>query len=120
VACQVARHLPQALWLGRRAHRGAPGSQGRPPRSSRSGALTFYRLPRQHHKHLKSTNPLERLNEEIKRRTHVVRISPNAESCPRLIRALAVEMHENWLEAHRYLNMDDLREHEKEVLRMAA
>ena len=36
--------------------------------------LTFYRLPRQHHKHLKSTNMLERLNEEIKRRTHVVRI----------------------------------------------
>ena len=38
--------------------------------------LTFYRLPRQHHKHLKSTNMLERLNEEIKRRTHVVRIFP--------------------------------------------
>ena len=71
--------------------------------------LTFYRLPRQHHKHLKSTNLLERLNEEIKRRTHVVRIFPNAASCLRLIRALAVEMHENWLEAHRYLNMDDLR-----------
>jgi putative transposase len=34
--------------------------------------------------------------------------------------ALAVEMHENWLEAHRYLNMDDLREHKKEILRMAA
>src|ERR671910_1091739 len=82
--------------------------------------LTFYRLPRQHHKHLKSTNLLERLNEEIKRRTHVVRIFPHAESCLRLIRALAVEMHENWLEAHRYLNMDDLREHKKEVLRMAA
>jgi putative transposase len=41
--------------------------------------LTFYRLPRQHHKHLKSTNMLEQLNEEIKRRTHVVRIFPNAE-----------------------------------------
>lgn len=40
--------------------------------------LSFYRLPRQHHKHLKSTNMLERLNEEIKRRTHVVRIFPNA------------------------------------------
>ncbi len=40
--------------------------------------LTFYRLPRQHHKHLKSTNMLEHLNEEIKRRTHVVRIFPNA------------------------------------------
>ena len=61
--------------------------------------LTFYRLPRQHHKHLKSTNMLERLNEEIRRRTYVVRIFPNAASCCRLIRALAVETHENWLEA---------------------
>jgi putative transposase len=51
--------------------------------------MTFYRLPRQHHKHLKSTNLLERLNEEIKRRTHVVRIFPNAASCLRLVRALA-------------------------------
>ena len=38
--------------------------------------LTFYRLPREHHKRLKSTNMLERLNEEIQRRTHVVRIFP--------------------------------------------
>ncbi|ESZ39094.1 IS256 family transposase, partial [Mesorhizobium sp. L103C565B0] len=38
--------------------------------------LTFFRLPRQHHKHLKSTNMLERLNEEIRRRTYVVRIFP--------------------------------------------
>jgi transposase-like protein len=82
--------------------------------------LSFYRLPRQHHKHLKSTNMLERLNEEIKRRTHVVRIFPNAESCLRLIRALCVETHENWLEAHRYLNMDYLRELKKEALRKAA
>jgi transposase-like protein len=82
--------------------------------------LTFYKLPQQHHKHMKSTNMLERLNEEIKRRTHVVRIFPNAESCLRLIRALAVETHENWLEAHRYLNMDTLRELKKEALRNAA
>src|SRR5438270_9193772 len=41
---------------------------------------------------------LERLNEEIRRRTHVVRIFPNGESCLRLVRALAVETHENWLE----------------------
>ena len=82
--------------------------------------LTFYRLPRQHHKHLKSTNLLERLNEEIKRRTHVVRIFPNGDSCLRLVRALAVETHENWLEQHRYLNMDDLREYKKEALRRAA
>jgi transposase-like protein len=82
--------------------------------------LTFYRLPRQHHKHLKSTNMLERLNEEIKRRTHVVRIFPNAESCLRLVRALCIEVHENWLEAHRYLNMDYLRELKKETMRKAA
>ena len=49
------------------------------------------------------TNMLERLNEEIRRRTHVVRIFPNGESCLRLVRALAVETHENWLEQHRYL-----------------
>ena len=63
---------------------------------------------------------LERLNEEIKRRTHVVRIFPNAASCLRLVRALAVETHENWLEASRYLNMDDLREQKKLALRAAA
>lgn len=82
--------------------------------------FSFYKLPQQHHKHMKSTNMLERLNEEIKRRTHVVRIFPNAESCLRLVRALAVETHENWLEAHRYLNMDYLRELKKEAIRKAA
>jgi putative transposase len=82
--------------------------------------LTFYRLPRQHHKNLKSTNLLERLNEEIKRRTLVVRIFPNTAACLRLVRALAVEMHENWIEATRYLNMEYLKEHKKELMRQAA
>lgn len=78
--------------------------------------LSFYRLPLRHHKHLKSTNMLERLNEEIRRRTRVVRIFPNGESCLRLIRALAVETHENWIEAHRYLDMDLLKESKKQEL----
>lgn len=82
--------------------------------------FTYYRLPRRHHKHLKSTNMLERFNEQIKRRTYVVRIFPNCESCLRLVRALAVELHENWLEASRYLNMDDLREQKKTDLREVA
>jgi len=81
---------------------------------------SFYRLPLQHHKHLKSSNMLERLNEEIKRRTLVVRIFPNDESCLRLVRALATEMHENWIEATRYLNMDLLKEHRKERLQKNA
>jgi putative transposase len=82
--------------------------------------LTYYRLPLAHHKHMKSTNMLERLNQEIKRRTHVVRIFPNMESCLRLVRALAVETHENWLEGTRYLNMQHLAERKKEALRQAA
>jgi putative transposase len=82
--------------------------------------LSFYRLPLPHHKHMKSSNMLERLNQEIKRRTLVVRIFPNPPSCLRLVRALAVEIHENWLEATRYLNMDHLREHKKESLRALA
>jgi putative transposase len=82
--------------------------------------LTYYRLPLAHHKHMKSTNMLERLNQEIKRRTHVVRIFPNTESGLRLVRALAVETHENWLEGTRYLNMQHLFEHKKEALRQAA
>ena len=79
--------------------------------------LTFHRLPREYHKHLKSTNMLERMNEEIKRRTRVVRIFPNQESCLRLIRALAAETHEGWLEEHRYLNLQFLAEQKKEEMR---
>jgi len=83
--------------------------------------LSFYRFPLGHHKHIKSTNMLERLNEEIRRRTRVVRIFPNEASCLRLIRALAVETHENWIEAHRYLDMKLLAEHKKrEMLKFAA
>ncbi|MGY4412069.1 transposase-like protein [Bradyrhizobium sp. LB7.1] len=50
----------------------------------------------------------------------MVRIFPNAESCLRLVRALTAERHEAWLEDHRYLNMDLLKEHKKEALRQAA
>jgi len=53
--------------------------------------VEFLPPAREHHKHLKSTNMLERLVEELKRRTPVVRVFPNEESCLRLVRALAVE-----------------------------
>ena len=79
--------------------------------------FTFYRLPKEHHKHLKSTNVLERLNQELKRRTQVIRIFPNEASALRLLRALAVEIHEGWLESPRYLNMEALREQRKTELR---
>ena len=78
--------------------------------------LSFYQLPLQHHKHMKSTNVLERMNQEIKRRTRVVRIFPNRDSCTRLICALVVEMHEGWLEESRYLNMRLLQEQKKQKM----
>lgn len=90
--------------------------QGRYPKLCRwveeniEETFAFYRLPRSHHKHLKSTNLLERLNQEIKRRTHVVRIFTDEACCLRLVRALAVETHEEWIDANRYLNMEPLRE----------
>ena len=49
-----------------------------------------------------------------------VRIFPNSHACRRLVRALAVETLENWLEAHRYLNMNDLKELKKTQFRQAA
>jgi putative transposase len=82
--------------------------------------FTYFVLPAVHHKHMKSTNMLERFNEEIKRRTRVVRIFPNEASCLRLIRALGVERHETWQEDARYLDMDLLAEQKKEGLKVAA
>lgn len=82
--------------------------------------LTFYGLPRAQHKPLKSTRTLERLNDEIKRRTLVVRIFPNRESCLRLIRALCVVTDEIRLEDKRYLNMTFPPEQKKALLRLAA
>jgi transposase-like protein len=53
--------------------------------------LAVYALPEHHRKRMRTTNMLERFNEEIKRRTRVVRIFPNEQSCIRLISALAME-----------------------------
>jgi hypothetical protein len=93
---------------------------GGPGRGNIIETLTFYRLPRAHRKHLKSTNLPERLNEKVNRRTLVVRISPNTESCLRLIQTLCVEIHETWLEDYRYLNMTFLAKQKNELLRLAA
>ena len=62
---------------------------------------------------MRSSNVLERFNEEIKRRTFVIRIFPNKESCLRLIRTLGVEIQEFWIERSRYLNMDFYKENQR-------
>lgn len=84
---------------------------------------TFYRLPLAHHEHLKSTNLLERFNQEIKRRTLVMRIFPNEASCLRLVRAVAAEKREEWMKGRRYLDAELLREQikpTKPMMSMAA
>jgi len=71
---------------------------------------TFYRLPVAHPTHLKSTNLLERSNQEIKRRARVVRIFPDEARGLRLVRAVAAEQHKAGMEGSRYLKADLLRE----------
>ena len=68
---------------------------------------------------MKSTTLLERFNEEIKRRTRVVRIFPNVASCLRLIRAPGVEKHELRLDENKYLNMEFRVEPKKDELKAA-
>jgi transposase-like protein len=63
-----------------------------------------------HRLFLRTNNALERVNQEIKRRTRVVRIFPNEESCLRLVSALCVETSEEWMTNRRFLDMDALRE----------
>jgi len=70
--------------------------------------LTCLAFPASHRKRIRTTNGLERLNQEIKRRTKVVRIFPNREACLRLITALVVEQSEEWVSGRRYLNMEEL------------
>lgn len=67
--------------------------------------LNVFSLPVEHHKRLRTTNGLERYQQEVLRRTRVVRIFPNRASCLRLTSALAMEQSEDWLTGHRYLNM---------------
>ena len=77
--------------------------------------LSCLAFPESHRRRLRTTNGLERLNQEIKRRTRVVRIFPNRQSCLRLVTALAVEQSEEWITGRRYLDMRELKEHRNEA-----
>ncbi len=75
--------------------------------------LSCLAFPESHRRRIRTTNGLERLNQEIKRRTRVVRIFPNPEACLRLVAALAVEQSEEWVTGRRYLDMGELEEHRR-------
>jgi transposase-like protein len=76
--------------------------------------LACLAFPESHRKRIRTTNGQERLNQEIKRRTKVVRIFPNRESCLRLVTALCVEQSEEWVTGRRYLDMGELDEQRRE------
>jgi putative transposase len=70
--------------------------------------LAFYRFPAPHWPKLRSTNPLERVNREVGRRSDVVGIFPNDASAIRLAGALLIEQNDEWLVARRYLSAESI------------
>jgi transposase-like protein len=70
--------------------------------------LAFYAFPAEHRPKLRSTNPLERVNREIGRRTDVVGIFPNDKALLRLAASVVIEQNDEWLVGRRYLSLDSL------------
>jgi putative transposase len=79
--------------------------------------LSCLAFPESHRRRIRTTNGLERLNQEIKRHTRVVRIFPNRGACLRLVSALAIEQSEEWLTGRRYLDMRELEEQRRQEVR---
>jgi len=67
--------------------------------------LGVYALPEAHQKRMRTTNMLERQNQELKRRTRVIRVFPHEQSCLRLISALLIETNQEWM-GRIYLQME--------------
>ena len=72
--------------------------------------LAYVAFPMRHRAKLHSTNPLERLNKEIKRRADVVGIFPNEDSITRLVGAVLLEANDDWQLQHRYMQIEGMAE----------
>jgi transposase-like protein len=69
-------------------------------------SLTVFRLPAGHRQRLRTTNMLERLNRELKRRTRVATLFPNEDSLLRLVTAILIEVSEEWETGKRYVTFE--------------
>jgi putative transposase len=76
--------------------------------ASREDVLTYMDYPKEHRAQIASTNPLERVNKEIKRRADVVGIFPNDEAIVRLVGALMLEQSDEWAVSRRYFSLESL------------
>ena len=70
--------------------------------------LTVYKFPREHWKKIRTSNGIERVNREVKRRTRVAVLFPNKESALRLVTGVIIEIHEEWMTGRQYLDMAPL------------
>lgn len=68
--------------------------------------LVVFNFPRSHQRRLRTINALERGNQEIRRRTRVVGVFPNDDSCLRLVSAILMEIAEDWQTGRKYLTME--------------
>lgn len=76
--------------------------------------FTVYGLPAEHGKRMRSTNMIERQNQELLRRSRVIRVFPNSDSCIRLFGAMCMEQSEQWQTGHKYLDMSLLNNRPQE------
>jgi transposase-like protein len=76
--------------------------------ASREDVLVYMSFPREHWPQIASTNPLERLNGEVKRRSDVVGIFPNDKAVVRLVGALMLEQNDEWAVSRRYMSLESL------------
>ena len=76
--------------------------------ASRDDVLAYMDFPREHWAQIASTNPLERVNREIKRRADVIGIFPNDGAIIRLVGALMLETNDEWTVARRYMSLETI------------